>query len=91
MNLTYIRQRGQRIGEVLTPHQGKDGLYVASPDRFKDSQCKFETAAAAIIAAITNGWGIRMSCEGVGPASLIRPEKCENYASFGPQLERVEL
>ena len=81
MTLIYTVKRGNRIGTTFTPHRGSDGKYVASPDRFAASQQRFDTAAEATQAAIKNGWGIRMSSDGKGPASLIRPELCDNFKS----------
>lgn len=87
MTLIYTVKRGSRIGETLTPHRGSDGQYVASPDRFAASQQRFATAAQATQAAIANGWGIRMSSNGIGPASLIRPELCDNFQSVAQALQ----
>jgi hypothetical protein len=52
-------------------------MYVASPTRFASDYRRFATPEEAFQAAQANGWGIRMSGEGGGSASLIKPESCE--------------
>jgi hypothetical protein len=77
MSLKYTVKRGSKLGAVLTPHQHRDGMFVASPDRFESSQQRYATAEEACEAARINGWGVRMSSASKGPASLIRPENCD--------------
>lgn len=76
MPIRYTVRRGAAAGTVLVPHRHADGQYVASPDRYKRSYRRFPTAEAAYAAAIANGWGLRMSAEGKGAASLIKADRC---------------
>ena len=75
--MKYTVRRGANAGATLVPHCHNDGRYVASPTRFASDYEYFDTAAQAFDHALAKGWGIRMSNDGKGPASLIKADRCE--------------